>query len=176
MPPRRAWGVGRGLCRCVEMPPYPCVVKSLYRCRCQDAYRRGCASPGGVQPIAQRRRGVDERSRGKTTPDRREKALTSAGSLCLWGVATKASPIFLGVGAERRLQAAGRLSATVCALMSAMGVGISTCRCIVMSPCRGGCARGLSRFCRSPAEGADVLTKSRVEVGDKVKGRQGVAR
>lgn len=93
---------------------------------------------------------MDERSRGKTTPDRREKALTSAGSLCLWGVATKASPIFLGVGVERRLQDAGRLSAPVCALMSARGVGISTYRCIVMSPCRGGCARGWPLFlCRA---------------------------
>ena len=135
VPPRRAWGMGRGLCRCVEMPFYPCVVKSLYRCRCQSAYRRGCASPGGVQPGAERRRGVDERSRGKTTPDRREKALTSAGSLCLWGVATKASPIFLGVDVERRLQAAGRLSAPVCALMSARGIGISTCRCIERLSC-----------------------------------------
>lgn len=64
--------------------------------------------------------------------------------------ATKASPIFLGVVAERRLQAAGRLSAPVCALMSARGVGISTCRCIVMSPCRGGCARGWPIFlCRA---------------------------
>ncbi|RXE68310.1 hypothetical protein ED328_07695 [Muribaculaceae bacterium Isolate-001 (NCI)] len=51
--------------------------------------------------------------------------------LCDWGVATKASPIFLGVGVERRQQDAGRLSAPVCALMSARGVGISTCRCIV---------------------------------------------
>lgn len=68
LPPRRAWGMGRGLCLCVVMPPYPCVVKSSYRCRSQCAYRRGCASPGGVQPIAQRRRGVDERSRGKAPP------------------------------------------------------------------------------------------------------------
>lgn len=75
VPPRRAWGMGRGLCQCVVMPIGRNVVKSLYRCRCQSAYRRGCASPGGVQPIAQRRRGVDERSRGKAPP-------TAGSSLC----------------------------------------------------------------------------------------------
>lgn len=51
---------------------------------------------------------------------------------------------------ERRQQDAGRLSAPVCALMSARGVGISTCRCIVMSPYRGGCARWWPLFfCRA---------------------------
>lgn len=93
---------------------------------------------------------------------------------CDWDVATKASPIFLGVDAEHRLQAAGRLSAPVCALMSAMGVGISTCRCIVMSPCRGGCAQGWPLFlCRALCGGGFGCGRDGVSGGSW---RQGVRR
>ncbi len=93
---------------------------------------------------------------------------------CDWDVATKASPIFLGVDAEHRLQAAGRLSAPVCALMSAMGVGISTCRCIVMSPCRGGCAQGWPLFlCRALCGGGFGCERDGVSGGSW---RQGVRR